>query len=125
MILDTNGFSAIAEGDPLLNEIIARADNIYLPVIVLGEYIFGILQSRYRLQYKQWLEESLPIFRILAIDENTAEHYADIRLELKKVGRPIPANDMWIAALTRQHGSTILSRDTHFDSVPGLKRVTW
>ena len=125
MIVDTNGFSAIAEGDPLLNAIIEKADKIYLPVIVLGEYIFGILQSRYRLQYEQWLDESLPIFQILAIDESTAVHYADIRLELKKVGRPIPENDMWIAALTRQHGSTILSRDTHFDSVPGLKRVTW
>ena len=94
-------------------------------MIVLGEYLFGIRQWRNRLQYEQWLDESLPLFRVLVVDEATAYHYADIRLELKRAGLPIPVNDLWIAALTRQHGSIILSRDSHFDSVPGLKRVTW
>jgi predicted nucleic acid-binding protein len=58
-------------------------------------------------------------------DERTALQYAAIRLELKRAGTPIPVNDLWIAALCRQHGCDIVSRDRHFDSVPGLRRVSW
>ncbi len=125
MILDTNGLSALAEGNPLLTEAVETADVIGIPVIVLGEYIFGIRQSRNRVEYEQWLAEALPAFQVLSVDSITAEHYAEIRLELKSKGKPIPVNDLWIAALTRQHGSRILSRDSHFDSVPGLKRIPW
>lgn len=55
----------------------------------------------------------------------TARHYAAIRLELKIAGTPIPANDLWIAALSRQYAMPVLSRDTHFDLVAGLRRRTW
>ena len=92
MILDTNGLSAIAEGNLLLSSIAERADEICLPAIVLGEYLFGIQQSRNRVQYEQWLDESLPLFRVLAVDEATAYHYADIRLELKRAGLPFPGS---------------------------------
>jgi predicted nucleic acid-binding protein len=49
----------------------------------------------------------------------------EIRLELKKVGRPIPSNDLWIAALSRQHSLPILTRDRHFDAVKGASRLSW
>jgi predicted nucleic acid-binding protein len=62
---------------------------------------------------------------VLAVDEGTARHYADIRDELKRGGRPIPAKDLWIAALARQHALPLLSRDRHFDSVPGVMRIGW
>jgi predicted nucleic acid-binding protein len=62
---------------------------------------------------------------VLGGDEPTAERYAQIRGELKRIGRPIPSNDLWIAALARQHALPLLSRDQHFDAVPGLKRVGW
>jgi predicted nucleic acid-binding protein len=62
---------------------------------------------------------------VLLVDEVTAERYADIRAELKRAGRPIPGNDLWIAALARQHKTPLLSRDAHFDFVPGLKRIGW
>ena len=61
----------------------------------------------------------------LAINERTAFHYAEIRFELKQKGTPIPANDLWIAALARQHDLPILSRDQHFDRVAGLRRIGW
>jgi len=60
---------------------------------------------------------------ILAL--RTARHYAAIRLELKGAGKPIPANDLWIAALSRQHAIPVMSRDSHFDFVGGLRRQTW
>ncbi|HLJ25915.1 MAG TPA: PIN domain-containing protein [Candidatus Angelobacter sp.] len=64
-------------------------------------------------------------FRILDIDEQTTISYAAVRRELKKAGTPIPSNDAWIAALCRQHSLPVVSRDRHFDAVPGLKRLHW
>lgn len=125
MILDTSGLSAVADGDPALELILLRASELAVPVIVLGEFRYGIRQSRDRARYERWLSEYLPGYRVLPVDEVTAEQYAEIRDELKRKGRPIPANDLWIAALARQHALPVLSRDRHFDSVPGLKRMGW
>ncbi len=76
-------------------------------------------------RYEAWLAEAVLSYRVLAVDNETSGHYADIRDELKRSGRPIPANDLWIAALTRQHVLPLLSRDQHFEFVPGLKRIGW
>ena len=51
--------------------------------------------------------------------------YRDVRTELKRAGTPIPSNDVWIAALSRQHRLPLLSRDRHFDAVPGIRRLAW
>jgi len=125
VILDTNGLSAMADGDLNLEPLLQQADEIAIPAIVLGEYKYGIRQSRNRARYERWLTEVIAICRVLAVDEVTAEHYADVRDELKREGRPIPVNDLWIAALVRQHGLPLLSRDRHFDFVPRLKRIGW
>ena len=123
LILDTNALSAFAEGDAALGERLRDYESFAVPVVVLGEYRFGVLQSRKREQHELWLARRVPI--VLDVDERTATHYAEIRLELKRVGRPIPVNDLWIAALCRQHGYDILSRDKHFDQVAGLRRIPW
>jgi tRNA(fMet)-specific endonuclease VapC len=91
----------------------------------LGEYRYGIQQSRERRRYEQWLVEYLPNFRVLNVDEQTTGSYAAVCGELKRAGTPIPSNDVWIAALCRQHSLPILSRDGHFDLVPGLRRIDW
>ena len=125
MILDTNGLSALADGDLTLEPILRQAAGIALPAIVLGEYRYGIRQSRNRMRYERWLAEAVTGYQVLNVDEETAGHYAEVREELKRKGCPIPANDLWIAALARQHRLPLLSRDRHFDFVPGLKRVGW
>lgn len=125
MILDTNALSAAADGDEALEAIFREAMTIAVPVIVLGEYRYGIRQSRERARYEAWLTESLASYRVLGVDEETATHYAAIRGELKRKGRPIPANDLWIAALARQHALPLVTRDQHFEFVSGLKRVDW
>jgi predicted nucleic acid-binding protein len=94
-------------------------------VVVLGEYKYGLRQSRYRARHERWLVTFLGRCRVLVIDKRTTDHYAEIRDELKRIGRPIPANDVWIAALARQHALPVLSRDKHFDCVPGLTRIAW
>lgn len=63
--------------------------------------------------------------RALSIDVETARYYGEIRHELRLDGRPIPQNDVWIAALALQHRLPVLSRDTHFDSVEGVERISW
>ena len=125
MILDTNGLSAMADGDPGVAPILQQAAEIALPVIALGEYRYGIRQSRHRARYERWLNEVVTTCRVLSVDESTAVVYADIRGELKRAGRPIPGNDLWIAALARQHSLPLLSRDQHFDLVTGLTRIRW
>ena len=125
MILDTNGLSAIADGESALEPILRKAAQVVIPVIVLGEYRYGVSHSRDCKRYEQWLTEFLPKFRILDVDERTTVSYAAVRTELKRAGTPIPSNDVWIAALCRQHSVPIVSRDRHFDAVPGLKRLDW
>ena len=125
MILDTNGLSAMADGDPDVAPILRQAAEIALPVIALGEYRYGIRQSRYRARYERWLNEVLAACRVLSVDESTTAVYAEIRGELKRAGHPIPGNDVWIAALARQHSLPVLSRDRHFDRVTGLTRIPW
>ena len=125
MILDTNALSAAAEHDPSALKVVARAEQIAVPVIVLGEYRLGIAQSRYRASYENWLQEWITSVTVLDIDNETTRSYAVLGLELKKKGKPIPTNDLWIAALCHQHSLPLLSRDRHFDLVPGLKRIDW
>ena len=125
MILDTNAVSAVADGSPGLEVVLRTASELAMPVIVLGEYRYGIAQSRHRRRYEEWLTGLLMNCRILRVDEDTAAVYAVIRGELKRAGRPIPANDAWIAALARQHAMPVISRDEHFDFVPELKRFSW
>jgi tRNA(fMet)-specific endonuclease VapC len=125
VILDTNGLSAVADGDPRLARIIRGANKIAVPAIVLGEYRYGISQSRNRIRDEQWLTMSIKVCRVLVVDADTAEQYSDVRAELTRSGKPTPANDLWIAALARQHAMPLLSRDRHVDFVPRLKRIGW
>ena len=125
MILDTNALSAVADNQPAAVRIFSQAVSIEVPVIVLGEYRFGIAHSRRRREYEKWLEELVAVTRVLPLDQATSGHYAQIRAELKKGGRPIPSNDLWIAALCRQHRLPLMSQDGHFDAVHDLKRMGW
>ena len=96
-----------------------------LPVIVVGEYRFGITQARNAADYNRWLERLINESRMLDITNQTTHHYAAIRLDLRRIGKPIPMNDVWIAALCKEHGLPLLSRDRHFDAVPGIQRFDW
>jgi tRNA(fMet)-specific endonuclease VapC len=125
LILDTNALSAIAEGERAAVKEFTRADEVAIPVIVLGEYRFGISQSRHKQEYERWLAKMVAVCRVFEVNEDTAVSYAALRSELKKAGTPIPSNDVWIAALCRQHAVPILSRDQHFDRVSGIERVAW
>jgi tRNA(fMet)-specific endonuclease VapC len=125
LILDTNALSAFADGDEGLLRAIEREAELAIPTIALGEYLYGISQSRQRASYETWIRTNLPFFDVLPVVRETAERYSEIRHELKAAGTPIPTNDLWIAALARQHRLQIVTRDGHFRGVHGLGIVAW
>jgi tRNA(fMet)-specific endonuclease VapC len=125
VILDTNALSAFIDGDRGVGEVLRTQERAAIPVIVLGEFRYGIAQSRHRPSYEDWLDSHLRQFDVLPVTEETAVAYAALRVGLKRVGRPIPAHDAWIAALALQHRMPVLSRDEHFDAVPDLHRRSW
>lgn len=125
MILDTNALSAWAEGDRALEPVLRSASEVIVPVVVLGEFDYGIRQSRHYQRYTDWLDASLDAVEIAWIDRAVAHAYGAVRLELKQAGTPIPINDTWIAALARHRRLPVVSRDGHFDAVAGIQRVSW
>ena len=126
MILDTNAVSDFADANQgLLNSLQQSAADIHLPVIVLGEYRYGVKSSRLRAARESWLDELEASAIVLTVTPETSRVYADIRHELRVAGQPIPENDLWIAALARQHGLPILTNDAYFDQVAGLQRISW
>jgi predicted nucleic acid-binding protein len=125
VILDTNAVSALFVGDPAFGRVLAGDQRYHLPVVVIGEYRYGLLGSRHRSHLQSLLETLIRESFVLLVDETTTETYSQVRNELCQAGRPIPENDIWIAALARQHRQPVVSRDGHFDYVPGLRRVTW
>jgi tRNA(fMet)-specific endonuclease VapC len=125
VILDTNALSAFADEDPAILTVLAKAEQLAIPVVVLGEYRYGIALSRKKAGYSTWLNNLLADCMVLDVTAQTTLHYADINLELRQIGRPIPTNDIWVAALCRQYRLSLLSRDRHFDFVEGTRRLEW
>src|SRR5437667_12713405 len=99
MILDTNALSAFADGVPPVMQHIAAAEELHIPVIVLGEYRFGIATSRRRREYEAWLTRGRAFWNVLHVVEETATHYATIRQQLKRGGVRLAVKQFQIAAL--------------------------
>ena len=125
IIIDTNRYTDMARGDPLVIDTIERAENTFVPLMVLAELRAGFVSgTRARANEKQlaaFLRK--PPVRVLAPDEATTFQYASIYQQLRRQGTPLPTHDMWIAALALQHGLTLYARDKHFDHLPQLMRL--
>jgi tRNA(fMet)-specific endonuclease VapC len=125
MILDTNAVSALLAGDARLGDLLAETAKLHLPVVVIGEYRFGMLRSREKVSLTHLFDALIRESIVLRLEEKTTEHYAAVREELRRKGRPIPENDVWIAALARQFDLTIISRDQHFAEISSLRALSW
>lgn len=119
LCLDTSAYSHFKRGDAQVVDLIDRADWIGVPVVVLGELEVGFRQGRRIAENQAELQEFLasPLVDVLSVTDDIVGAYADIVLDLKKAGTPLPANDIWIAALAVRHGAPVLTYDTHFRSV--------
>jgi tRNA(fMet)-specific endonuclease VapC len=125
VILDTNAISAFFDGVAEVVQRVAEVPDVFLPVIVIGEYLYGLQSSRERVEREKRFKEFCRVCKLLAVDEETSGHYAIVRHRLRLAGTPIPENDIWIAALAFQHGQQVLSNDRHFDAVEGVNRIGW
>jgi predicted nucleic acid-binding protein len=125
VILDTNAVSALLSGDRAVGEVLEPEDRHHLPAVVIGEYRYGLLRSTNRRRLEAIFDLLLRESFALSVDPETARAYARIRDQLRRAGRPIPENDVWIAALAVQHDLPVVSRDVHFDAIPGVRRIGW
>jgi len=120
--LDTNAYAAFKRGDGEAVEIIRYARTIGISSIVLGELLSGFAAGSRTAENRRELNDFIGSSRVsvIPVDVATADFYANTYLSLKRKGKPIPTNDMWVAALAMQHGAVIYSYDSHFQSVDGL-----
>ena len=123
--VDTNAVIAYREGIPTVCTLIEGADLLFLPVVVLGELLYGALNSAKPQKNEQVTHKFSAQSVLIPIDDAIAIRYATLRLQLKKMGRPIPENDIWIAATCLELGVPLLTRDGHFDHVHGLEVINW
>lgn len=124
-LLDTNVIIALLNGEEAVARHFGQDPEAYLPVIAVGELFYGAHRSaRVEANVRQ-LEELIRVAAVLSCDKLTAEYYAKTKNLLRLKGRPIPDNDLWIAAISQQHALTLVTRDQHFWQIPGLALDSW
>lgn len=124
-LVDTNIVIAIFSGDPSLTERIRYPTELFLSVVVLGELHYGAAHSRKAASNYAQIEAFARICTLVGVDNKTAVHYGDLKASLRQKGRPIPENDLWIAASAQQHGLSVATRDRHFSHVDGIAIENW
>ena len=122
ILLDTNAYAAFREGVPEAVEIIRHAPFVGLNTVILGELLGGFAAGTREVSNR----EALTVFlgadgvTVFSVDERTADHYGRVFASLRRRGKPIPTNDMWIAASAIQHGLAVFTYDPHFKHVEGI-----
>ena len=124
VLLDTNAYTALMAGDGRIADELARNEAILLSPIVVGELYDGFLNGTRSQQNRAILSRfrEKPRTLCVPITDTTADWFAEIKRMLRKKGRPIPINDVWIAASCMEHGARIISFDRHFAEIDGLLR---
>ena len=125
LALDTNAVIAYREGISDVCKLVDEADVIILPVTVIGELLYGALNSTKTKNNEKFVHKFVEYSLVMQIDESVAARYAKIRFNLKRQGTPIPENDIWIAAACLDQKVPLLSRDDHFKLIPGLNVISW
>ena len=125
LALDTNRYTDLFRNEQSAIETVERADEVWLPFVVVGELRAGFAVGTRGPYNEAVLRRFLmkPGVGILYADEQTTHHYANVYRQLRKQGTPIPTNDMWIAALALQHSLVLYARDAHFDALAQLVRI--
>lgn len=124
-LLDTNAAIARMAGDVAILSLLNSADEVFIPVVVLGELYYGAQKSG-RVQTNLMQVETLALSgTVLEDDIGTAREYGRVRQMLRAKGRPIPFHDTWIAAIALQYSLTLVTRDAHFNDIDGLMVQGW
>ncbi|MBI3955606.1 type II toxin-antitoxin system VapC family toxin [Candidatus Gottesmanbacteria bacterium] len=124
LLLDTNAYSKLVNlSDRSVKEAIEETETVFISTIILGELLSGFKRGSLEKKNRELLNRFLdkPTVEIVALNKETAEIYADVLLTLTRKGAPIPTNDIWIAASAIEHGAVLVTYDTHFLKIPGLR----
>ena len=122
VLLDTSAYSALRRGHQAILDVLRGSEIVAVSPIVLGELHSGFRAGN------RWVENtaelaqflSKPSVHVLKVTEETALRYAEVDTYLRKKGRPIPRNEVWIAAVALEHGLQLLTLDVHFREIPLL-----
>jgi tRNA(fMet)-specific endonuclease VapC len=122
ILLDTNAYSALMRGVAEVADRVRRAEGVLLSPIVIGELLYGFRNGSRNAETTRQLDEFLenPFVELMTVTRATADRFAGIALGLKRKGRPLPVNDVWIAAQALETGADLLSSEGHFGEVEGL-----
>jgi tRNA(fMet)-specific endonuclease VapC len=124
-LLDTNIIVGLFAKEPKIHTHIAKAEEILIPCIAVGELYYGAWKSKHKEKNLEQLDEFTGSNTILACNTDTAKIYGNIKNQLKEKGLPIPENDIWIAAIARQYTLTLATKDAHFNAIENLKIENW
>lgn len=124
-LLDTNAVIAMQKEDTALIMRLKKIEAVFIPSIVIGELYFGAYKSGRPEINRQTVVQFIIGRVILNCDFGTGDFYGQIKYQLRAKGRPIPENDIWIAAIAKQHKLTLMTRDIHFKEIDGLILETW
>ena len=122
ILIDTNIYSHALRGDDDVVEVLRKVEEIGFSVISIGELLTGFKEGGREQKNRAELEKFLDSSRVVVypVDEDTSEYYAEIITNLRKVGKPVPTNDIWIAAVAFQNGLKLFTKDAHFKDIAGL-----
>ena len=126
VLLDTSVVvDYLRQEDLSLLDQMEQAKDLYLPLVVLGELLFGAYKSQQKEETLSQVQEFLRACILLLPGEATAEFYGQIKANLSRKGSPIPQNDIWVAAVALEHNLPLATRDAHFSKVDGLSVLAW
>jgi len=119
-LLDTSIVIELFKGNIIVTSFMENQRLVSIPFAVLGELYLGAYRSSKPQKHIKQIKDFLKKCDVLAADNETANQYALIKTELLNKGRPIPENDIWIAATSIQYGLALVTRDKHFNEIDGL-----
>lgn len=125
VLLDTSVLIGLLRGDPAIAAKLGEVEAVYTNVVALGELLYGARRSGRSEANRAVVERLAGDLTVLACDRGTASAYARLKDDLRVRGRPIPDNDLWVAASAEQHGLTLVARDEHFRELDRLDQVLW
>lgn len=124
-LLDTNVVIALLEGDEGVLSKLDLAPEVFISAVVVGELFFGAAKSARSAENTARVERFVSGRSVLSCDLNVVRAYGRVRQRLREKGRPIPENDVWIAATATCHDLVLVTRDRHFLDVEGLAVAAW
>ena len=124
-LLDTNISIALLEGDDVVLAHLDQAAEVFIPAIALGELFFGAAKSGRATENTSKVERFVAGRAIVPCDVEVAREYRRLKQRLNERGRPLPENDIWIAAAATRYGMVLVTRDRHFQEVEDLDIANW